>query len=226
MSKILLAEDEELLANEVREWLQSEQYVVEVTKDGIAADKSLTLSKYDVVILDWTLPGMSGLEVCKRFRNAGGQTPVLMLTARTSIDCKEAGLDAGADDYMTKPFNMKELSARIRSLLRRVNVSPAVKMQIGDVVIDPKTRVVTKGGRDVHLEPREFNLLEFLSRHRNVAFTSEALIQRVWESYAHVTPETLRSYIKSIRKKLDSDSQPSIITTVHGSGYMIRRTDV
>lgn len=223
MSKILLVEDENLLANEIREWLQYECYVVEVVNDGIKAANLLACSKFDVVILDWMIPGISGIEVCRRFRENGGQTPILMLTARSSLECKEMGLDSGADDYLTKPFQLKELSARIRSLLRREAVSPAVRLQFDDVVLDPKSRTITKAGSEVHLEPREFNLLEFLFRHPDVAFTSEALIQRVWESYTNVSSETLRSYIKSIRKKLDTPGKPSIISTVHGSGYKVHK---
>ncbi|MBX9692323.1 MAG: response regulator transcription factor [Cyanobacteria bacterium] len=222
MTKILIVEDEPLLANEIREWLQYEQYVVEIVSDGVSAENTLAHFKYDVIILDWMLPKLSGPEICKRFRASGGQTPVLMLTARSSLECKEIGLDSGADDYLTKPFHMKELSARIRSLLRREIVSPAVTLQIGEIVLDPKARTVTRGGEQVHLEPREFNLLEFLFRHPNVAFSSEALIQRVWESYSHTTSETLRSYIKSIRKKVDTPGKPSIITTVHGLGYKVQ----
>lgn len=226
MSKILLVEDESLLCQEIKEWLQHEHYVVDVLHDGTLADHSLSFSKYDLIVLDWMLPGLSGLEVCKRFRSNGGQTPVLMLTARTSVDCREAGLDAGADDYLTKPFHMKELSARLRALLRRRVMSPSNKLVIDDIVLDPSEHTVVRSGQEIHLEPREFNLLEFLFRYPNISFSSEALIQRVWESSTPVTHETLRSYIKSIRRKLDTDGKPSIITTVHGSGYKVRRSNV
>lgn len=221
MTKILIVEDEAYLANEIREWLQRELYIVEMVHDGASANESLSYNKYDIVVLDWMLPGVSGLDVCRQFRAAGGYTPVLMLTARSSLDCKETGLDSGADDYLTKPFHMKELSARIRSLLRRQTVSPGSKLEISDIVLDPKARTITKAGELIHLEPREFNLLEFLIRHPNVTFSSDALIQRVWESDKEVSHETLRSYIKSIRKKLDKAGEPSIIDTVHGSGYKV-----
>ncbi|MCC7527129.1 MAG: response regulator transcription factor [Candidatus Melainabacteria bacterium] len=222
MSKILLAEDEALLANEISEWLQYEHYIVDVARNGAEAENMLRTCQYDVLILDWMLPGISGVDICKRYRANGGQTPILILTARSSIQCKETGLDSGADDYLTKPFQLKELSARIRSLLRRAVVAPSTKLQITNITIDPKARLVLKDGVEIHLEPREFNLLEFLFRHPNVLFTSEALIGRVWESHADITAETLRSYVKSLRKKIDRPGHPSIITTVHGSGYMVR----
>lgn len=224
MSKILLVEDEVLLAGEISEWLQHEHYIVEVASDGMAAYEMLRCCYYDALIVDWMLPGISGVELCRRFRDAGGQTPILILTARTNLESKEIGLDSGADDYLTKPFQLKELSARIRSLLRRAVVSSEVKLELADIVVDPRARIVSKSGVEVHLEPREFNLLEFLLRHPNVTFTAEALIRRVWESYADVTPETLRTYIKSLRKKLDTPGCSSVITTVHGSGYMVRRS--
>ncbi len=224
MSKILVVEDERILANEIKEWLQHEQYVVELVHDGVSADQNLAVWKYDVIILDWMLPGISGLEVCKRFRAANARTPILMLTARHSLESKEMGLDSGADDYLTKPFHMKELSARIRSLLRRETVAPALSLEINGITLDPRARTVRKAGKEIHLEPREFNLLEFLFRHPNIAFAPEALIQRVWESDTLTSSETLRSYIKSIRKKIDTQGESSVITTVHGSGYKVCRS--
>jgi len=224
MSKILIVEDEAFLANEIKEWLHHEQYIVEVLADGVSADSVLSACRFDVIILDWMLPGLTGIEICRRFRNAGGRTPILMLTARDSLESKEMGLDSGADDYLTKPFHLKELSARIRSLLRREMVAPALQLKVNDIVLEPTSRTVTKAGKEIHLEPREFNLVEFLFRHPNVTFASEALIQRVWESSTSTSTETLRSYIKSIRKKLDVPGEESIITTVHGLGYKVRRT--
>lgn len=224
MSKLLLVEDEKVLCSEIKEWLQHEQYVVETLHDGITADQTLAYDIFDVIILDWMLPGMSGLDLCKSLRARGTKTPILMLTARSSLESKELGLDSGADDYLTKPFQLKELSARVRSLLRRETVAPALRLQVKDIVLDSKARTVSKSGTEIHLEPREFNLLEFLFRHPNIAFGPEALIQRVWESSSSTSTETLRSYIKSIRKKIDTPNEESIITTVHGSGYKVARS--
>lgn len=223
MSKILLVEDELDLSKQIQDWLAREHYIVETIDNGETAYHHLRVSKFDVIILDWQLPGMSGLEICKKYRSSGGKSPVLMLTARSTIDDKEMGLDAGADDYLCKPFHLKELSARVRALIRRSSASAASSniLHLGDISLDPSARRVTKGGVDVKLEPKEFSLLEFLMRNRNVVFSADALLDRVWESDTSVSPDSIRTYIKGLRKKLGSSGEASIITTVHGLGYRL-----
>ncbi len=226
VSKILIVEDEEDLSLQVADWLLKEHHTVERVMSGPAALDQLSVNKYDVIILDWLLPGLDGIQVCRRYRQTGGRTPILMLTAKSSIENKEEGLDSGADDYLAKPFHLKELSARVRALVRRASTVPAVVLSIGDIVLDPASRLVTKGGRPVHLERKEFNLLEFLMRNANRAFSAEALLDRVWESGSMASPDAIRTYIKSLRKKVDSAGKPSHITTVHGVGYKFEGPDV
>jgi DNA-binding response OmpR family regulator len=221
MSKILVVEDETDLADQIRDWLVREQHLVEVVYSGQAALDRLVASKYDAVVLDWMLPGIEGLEVCKRFRAMGGKTPILMLTARSRLDDKETGLDAGADDYLSKPFHLRELSARLRAILRRVSVSSTSLCRIGELEIDMSSRRVMRGQEEIHLEPKEYNLLEFLMRNAKRTFSAEALLSRVWESDSAASPDAIRTYIKALRRKLDTPGRPSIITTVHGVGYRL-----
>jgi two-component system, OmpR family, copper resistance phosphate regulon response regulator CusR len=222
MSKILLVEDESDLANQIRDWLIREHHMVEMADNGETAYHQLRVSKYDLVILDLQLPGMSGLEICKKYRASGGRSPVLMLTAHSLVDDREAGLDAGADDYLCKPFHLKELSARIRALIRRSSGTQAANtLRLRDIVLDPASRRVSKNSIEVKLEPKEFALLEFFMRNRNVVFSADALLDRVWESDTSVSPDSIRTYIKALRKKLDTGSEASIITTVHGLGYRL-----
>ncbi len=224
MSKILLVEDELDLSKQIKDWLMRDHHIVETLDNGEMAYHQLRVSKYDVIILDWQLPGMSGLEICKKYRSLGGKSPVLMLTARSTVDDKEQGLDAGADDYLCKPFHLKELSARVRALIRRASGAGASTdkvLHLGMISLDPAARRVCKGEHDIKLEPKEFALLEFLMRNRNVVFSADALLDRVWESDTSVSPDSIRTYIKALRKKLDSSGEPSIITTVHGLGYRL-----
>ena len=222
MSKILLVEDELDLSNQIRDWLTRDHHMVEVADNGETAYHQLRVSKYDVIILDWQLPGLSGLDICKKYRALGGRSPVLMLTARSTVDDKEAGLDAGADDYLCKPFHLKELSARVRALIRRSSGGQAANvLQLKDIALDPSARRVSKGLAEIRLEPKEFALLEFFLRNRNIVFSADALLDRVWESDTSVSPDSVRTYIKALRKKLDVASEPSIITTVHGLGYRL-----
>lgn len=221
MAKILVVEDEPDFSELVGEWLKSQHHVVEIVGSGEDALDRLRFYKYDIVVLDWMLPGVSGLDVCKEFRSHGGTTPILLLTAKRHVDEKEQGLDAGADDYLTKPFEMKELSARIRALLRRPQAFAGAVLQVGDLVLEPNTYKVTRNGEDLTLLPKEFALLEFLMRHPNQVFSAEALLDRVWSSDSEASPETIRTYIKRLRKKIDVDGQPSVLSTVHGVGYKL-----
>jgi len=221
MAKILIVEDERDLSGLVCNWLLRENHLVEQAEDGLDALARMETSKFDLIILDLMLPGMSGMEVCQRFRKKSGQTPILMLTAKDNVEDKAAGLDAGADDYVTKPFHLKELAARVRALLRRGLSRPGNTLKIRDIEIDASECRVTKNGQIVHLLPKEFRLFEFLVRHPNHVFSAEDLLASVWESDTSALLDTVRGHITRLRKKLDTQNEPSIISTVYGMGYKI-----
>ncbi|MBX9666471.1 MAG: response regulator transcription factor [Candidatus Obscuribacterales bacterium] len=216
MAKILLVEDERDLAKQLEDWFKREQHTIEVAYSGNEALSHLQSSKYDLVILDWMLPHVSGLEVLQQMRSRNNRTPVIMLTAKDSEDDKEKGLDSGADDYVTKPFSLRELSARTRAALRRSSQAAKTVLTAGDVELDPISRTVTRGSVEVHLEPREFNLLEFFMRHPQQVFSADALIDRVWPSDTLISTDAIRTYIKILRKKLDNEKS---IQNVRGVGY-------
>ncbi len=220
MAKILFVEDDESLAESVVDWLLSQQYVVEVVDNGSEGWDRLRLYKYDLAILDWQLPGMSGLEILKEYRNIGGMIPILMLTGKTETREKETGLDSGADDYLTKPFDFKELSARLRALLRRPPVARSTILKARDIELDPVACTVTKSGAVVELPAREFALLEFFMRHPNQLFSPDALLDRVWSSDSEATIDALKSCLKRLRKRLHIDGE-EILKNVHGIGYKL-----
>lgn len=221
MAKILVIEDNLDLLATVRTFLLFEHHTVETLSNGAEASSHLKIYPYDVIVLDWELPGMDGVQVLKQFRAGGGKTPVIMLTGKDSINDKEIGLDSGADDYLTKPFHMKELAARIRSLLRRAPQVAENELSAGNVVLDPVKYRVTKAGNLVQLLPKEFAVLEFLLRHPNQVFTAEALLERVWKSDSEATAEALRTTMKRLRKKIENENGPQLIRTVHGVGYVL-----
>ncbi len=226
MAKILLVEDEPDLSGAIREWLSDEHYVVELAETGRQALDKLGSTVYDLILLDWMLPELSGLEVCRSYRSEGGAAPVLMLTAKRSLASKEIGLDSGADDYITKPFHLRELSARIRALLRRPCVAPVVVLTADDIELDRIARTVMKGKTQIHLLPKEFALLEILMRNQGKTMSTDFLLDQIWGTNTDVVADTLRSNIKTLRKKIDSPGKPSLIKTVHGIGYRIETTPV
>lgn len=219
MSKILLVEDDSDLAGMVKLNLLREHSTVEVVHSGEDALDVLAVSAYDLIILDWNLPGKSGIEVCQWYRQHGGTSPVLMLTGKSADVDKEKGLDGGADDYLTKPFSMRELAARVRAVLRRSSTVTSNILTHGSYKIDPFKFHIEKGGAPVTLQPREFALFEFLMRHPGEVFSAEALLERIWRSDSEATLDALRACIKRIRKKLDD---PDVIETVHGVGYRLK----
>lgn len=221
MSRILVVEDEEGLSGAIKEWLEDDYYVVKVVADGSQALSIMLTQKFEAIVLDVMLPGMNGIAVCKEYRKAGGKAPILILTARSTMSAKEEGLDCGADDYLTKPCNLRELSARIRALLRRPLTSPVMVLETADLKLDVNSKVVTKGDETVKLLPKEFILLEVLMRHQGQVLSTEDLISHVWGMDSQIAPETVRSHVKALRKKIDHPSQQSIVTTVHGMGYKI-----
>ncbi len=219
MAKILVVEDNVELAEQVRTALLFEHHTVESVHDGRDAFGNLRAFQYDLVILDWDLPGMSGLDICKEYRGSGGVTPILMLTGKGGIAEKESGLDAGADDYLTKPFHLKELLARTRALLRRSPQLTDNVLKAGSLTLDPKKYRVVKEGQVIFLVPKEFAILEFLMRHPNEVFAPEALLNRIWPSDSEATAEALRTAMKRLRKKVDPEGQ--YLRTVHGVGYIL-----
>lgn len=225
MAKVLLVEDELDLASLINNWLAREHHLVEVVGDGPTALHRLKVAKYDVIILDVMLPGMSGFDICREFRQSRGTTPILFLTARTSLQDKELGFLAGADDYLTKPFHLKELEFRVKALLRRGAVSGSNIFQLGDIQVDSDQHKVSKNGCEVHLLPKEFRLLEFFVRHPQRVFSPEELLENVWESDTSAHNDSVRGHITRLRKKLDTPGQPSIISTVYGVGYKLQGDD-
>lgn len=221
MAKILIVEDDLDLRQIVEDWLKHDHHLIETATKGDEAMELIGIFSYDLIILDWQLPVYDGIQILKKFRQNGGKTPVLMLTGQDLAEQIEQGLDSGADDYLTKPFHMKELSARIRALLRRpVSVTDNVLRAAG-INLNPRTFAVTKDGTDIRLLPKEFALLEFLMRHPNQVFSAEALLDRVWHSENDAAPETVRTCIKRLRKKIDGESEESVIQTLHGVGYKL-----
>jgi len=225
MPQILFVEDDKDLATVVMEWLMADGYSVEVAHDGIAGWEFLRQYSYDVVILDWHLPGLSGPEISDQYRSAGGVAPIIMLTAKNQIAEKVEGFDSGVDDYLTKPFNLKELSARLRALLRRPQAVLTNTITNGHLELDLIKHRVLKDRIEIHLLPRDFELLEFLMRHIDEVFSTETLLQRIWGSDAEASSDALRTSIKRLRHKLDKDDNgsESLIENIPRVGYRLRK---
>jgi OmpR-family two-component system manganese-sensing response regulator len=221
MAKILVVEDDADVAATIKTFLLFEKHTIEMIANGTEAHEHLKAYPYDLIILDWHLPGMSGVDVCKEYRNRRGSTPILMLTGKNKIDEKEIGLNSGADDYLTKPFDLRELGARVRAILRRPQqmVSGNNVFSAGHISLDSGKHQATSNGAVVDLGPREFQLLEFLLRHPNQVCTHEALLNHVWSSQSEATEEALRTAMKRLRKKIDPDNL--VIKNLHGVGYIL-----
>ncbi len=220
MAKILLVEDDAALAEVTKFGLESQGHMVQIATNGDDALVNLRVNKYDLVVLDWMMPDLTGIEVLQGYRGQGGKTPVLMLTAKTRLEDKEAGLDAGADDYLTKPFEHRELQARVRALLRRPTSLANTVLTVNGITLDPATCQVTKDGEAIKLRPKVYSLLEFLMRHQNQVFSADAILERVWLDDAMVSTDTVRAHFKLLRKSLGI-KEGSIIKTVRNRGYML-----
>jgi len=221
MPKILIVEDDRDLCNLVSEYFAVAGYTVDKAFTGADGRNYLKTYQYDVIILDWSLPEITGIALCKEFRAQGGNCPVVFLTGKTDIAAKETGLDAGSDDYVTKPFSIQELAARVRALLRRSPVYPHNVLKVKDIELDPNEHKVTKNGQEVKLFPREFALLEFFMRHPNQVFSADTLIDRVWQSDTEATAKTVRVSLMRLRQGLDEDKENSLIKNVYGVGYKL-----
>ncbi|MGH9552016.1 MAG: response regulator transcription factor, partial [Terriglobales bacterium] len=202
-------------------WLNSQMYAVDKTASGNEGLELLGLSAYDLIILDLSLPDIDGLSVLDTYRNGGGRAPVLILTGRDQVADKEKGLDAGADDYLSKPFHTRELTARIRALLRRPALASSGKIVVGRLAIDPADCSFSRDGRKISLQPKEYALLELFMRNPDHCFSSDTILARVWQSDSETSPETIRVHIMKLRGKIDVEGTPSVIATTKGVGYKL-----
>jgi two-component system response regulator MprA len=220
--RILIIEDDQAILKLLQRGLAYEGYVVDVAGDGRAGLNQARDHTPDLVVLDWMLPGMDGLEVCHRLR-MGGSMPVLMLTAKDTIQDRVQGLDAGADDYMVKPFNLDELLARIRALLRRTQPERIQVLKFADLMLDTGSREATRGSKLIQLTAKEYELLELFLRHPRQVLTREVIFDRVWGYDFGGESNVLEVYIRYLRQKLeDEETLPRLIHTVRGVGYVLR----
>jgi DNA-binding response OmpR family regulator len=220
--RLLIVEDERRLALLLQEMLQDENHTVDVSFDGEDALQFAATGEYDVIVLDLMLPGVPGLEVCRRIRAAGDKTPILMLTARTSVEDRVVGLDAGADDYLIKPFAFAELLARVRALGRReVAGNAGNRVTVGEISLDLRTREVWRRDELVDLTPKEFALLEYFMRHPNQVLSGQQIADHVWSYEFDGLTNRVAVYVSYLRRKLGNGSRPSPIQTVHGVGYRL-----
>jgi two-component system, OmpR family, copper resistance phosphate regulon response regulator CusR len=219
--KLLLFEDDQAAATMLAKGLREHAYVVDVASDGTSALGHALVHKYDAIVLDLLLPGMDGLEVCRRIRARQVATPILMLTARSGLEERVEGLDAGADDYLPKPYHLPELLARIRALLRRGPVLGLTVLRVGDLTIDTRTRRVERGRRAIPLTAKEFALLTFFARHESQLVTRDEIANQVWDESFDPTSNVIDVYIQRLRRKVDDGHEPKLIHTRRGEGYVL-----
>jgi DNA-binding response OmpR family regulator len=221
--RILVVEDERKVASFIRQGLEEEGHAVEVAGDGAAAlDLLLAPPAYDLVVLDVMLPKRDGLDVLRTMRARGSTTPVLVLTARDAVSDKVAGLDLGADDYLTKPFAFEELLARVRALLRRGTDQRAAVLRLADLTLDPVTRQAARAGRRIELTAREYSLLDYFLRHPGRVLTRPMIAEHVWGLDFDSESNLIDVYIGYLRRKVDGPGEPRLLHTVRGSGYVLR----
>ena len=223
--RLLLVEDHKPLARALRQGLEEEGFAVDLALDGEEADHKAVATNYDVIILDLMLPKIDGLTLLKRWRSAGIQTHIIVLTARGALEDKVKGLDVGADDYLTKPFELDELLARIRALIRRGHQSKDPILRIGDMIIDTAARAVKRGGQSIHLTPREYALLEILAFHRGKVVTRTMIWEHLYDEHDESTSNVVDVYIRYLRNKIDKGFETPLIMTRWGEGYMLRGDD-
>lgn len=219
MAKILIVEDERHLAESIRDWLVLEGHQVDISLDSQLALNSLGERRYDVILLDIILPGVDGLELCKQYRSKGGNSRILIVSAKGTTADIERGLDAGADDYIIKPFDLKILLARIRALMRRSVSMIGNQLVLGDLVVDLSSHQVTRGEHDIKLLPQEFALLELMIKAPNKVFSPDQLIDTLWKGKASI--HNLRTHIKTLRRKIDLPGLQPMLITLHGVGYTL-----
>ncbi len=218
--KILIIEDDRQIAQNLKELLVESTYTVDLAHTGEKGIDQALMENYDLIILDWMLPDLPGPEVSKSLRSAECTTPILMLTAKSQTEDLVEGLDAGADDYLTKPFNIDELLARVRALMRRPETLPDPIIKIKDITIDTNLRVVTKNNHEINLSPREFALLEYLAKYKNQSQDRLKLLSNVWGEDTNQLSNTVDVHIRYLRHKL-GDVSHQLIQTIKGKGYVL-----
>ncbi len=222
--QILVVEDEPKIARLLRRGFIDERYHADIAIDGQEAIEKCAVNSYDLVVLDLMIPKMGGMEVCRKIREKDACLPILMLTAKDAFEDKIAGLDAGADDYVTKPFSFGELLARVRALLRRGKTADPVILSVDDLSLNPATKEVSRGVNRISLTAREFALLEYFMRYPNIVLTKTRLLEHVWDSNYDGLSNVVETYVKYVRKKIRvSDDGPELIHTLRGSGYVLRK---
>ncbi len=222
--RILLVEDDERIADALAEDLSDQNHVVEVAQDGQAGWEFAEAYDFDLMLLDVMLPRLNGIQLCQKLRASGYSTPILMLTARDTVADRVVGLDAGADDYVVKPFHLPELSARIRALMRRGESTLPPILIWGDLHLNPSTCEVTYKAQELSLSPKEYGLLEFFLRHQRRVFSRGQLLEQLWGFEDMPEEATVKAHIRGLRKKLKQAGAPDLIETVYGLGYRLQES--
>lgn len=223
--RILVVEDDARLAAVLRNGLNEQGFAVEVAGEAQAGLALALATAFDAVLLDVNLPGADGFEVVRQLRAHGDAVPILVLTARSSVEDRVKGLDLGADDYLSKPFDFKELLARLRAITRRPSIEPSAVLRVADLELNPTTKEVRRGRRKIELTAKEFALLEYLMRKKGVVVTRGMILDHVWDLNYHGASNLVEVYINYLRRKVDQDFDPKVIHTLRGFGYVLRDTE-
>lgn len=220
--RILVVDDDRRLCSVIKRGLLEETYAVDVAYDGEEGEYMGEVNPYDLIILDIMMPKKDGIEMCKELRSKRINTPILMLTAKDAVEDRVRGLDAGADDYMVKPFSFNELLARVRALLRRDAITKSPEIKLGDLVLNTLTREVRRGDRTIELTTKEYVILEYFMRHHNVVVTRTMLEEHAWDYDFDSLSNLIDVYIRRLRRKLDENENESVLQTVRGAGYRLK----
>jgi len=220
--RILVVEDDKKIATFIRRGLKEEGYAVDLAHDGLSAHEMASTNDYSLIVLDWMLPKMDGVALCRQLRNEKNHTPIIMLTAKEGLKEKVAGLDAGANDYLTKPFAFEELLARMRAHLRKKDGGEVTKLQVGDLTMDLLKHRVERAGREVSMSAKEFSLLELLMRHAGDVVTRTMIAEQVWDIHFDTSSNVIEVYINYLRAKINEGHKVKLIDTVRGRGYVLK----
>ena len=220
--RVLVVEDDHELADILKRALSEKTYHVDIVHDGESAQHLVNTEDFNIIILDLMIPKIDGMTLCRNIRNSGKTIPIIMLTARDKIDDRIDGLDAGADDYLAKPFSMGELFARMRALLRRAEQQHTKVLKMGSLTLDPRSGIVKRSGREISLTAKEFSLISFFMRHPNCVLTRTEILDNVWDSEYDGFGNVVDVYVNYLRNKLEDDDESRVIETVRGRGYILK----